>query len=455
MPIARSVLRHFFRPTYYALKKIPYRDHLSELSELQWLPADELQNRTFAKLKRIVSWVEKNNEYYSRAFQEANVSSSDLRHIDDFSRFPLLEKSALSELAQCCRQMPDEDLRHTTGSTGTPSCVRACRNAQAASFAARGLCLDWYQEKLGAGEGRFSLRPSGAHAVKDKVRNLLLNRLVLDTYDLQTSTLAESVVKIRKFRPDYLWGYATFLLSMALYLEKENENFQDLDLSVAVTTAEMSSDADRKRMSEVFGCPVADEYGCSEVEIVAFECPAGGKHLIAGNIHLECIPVPGQPGLGEYVVTDFHNFAMPLIRYRLGDLGRLSPDTCSCGRSWPLLDKFQGRSSKQYMTDLEGRKIHMSVFAAFLNHDQEQGLPLKQFQLVQETQDRFVLTLALDDDEYFHSQDFAPRWREFLCRSLGGEIDSNVEIVERIPHDQQKKFAFFVNNYDGGDRSGA
>ena len=92
-----------------------------------------------------------------------------------------------------------------------------------------------------------------------------------------------------------------------------------------VTSAEMLEEEDRRTLEEVFGCPVFNRYGCREVSVIASECPAhSGLHVNAECllVEIETPSGPADPGeVGAILVTDLLNLAMPLIRYRIGDLG--------------------------------------------------------------------------------------------------------------------------------------
>src|SRR5690606_22120872 len=100
-------------------------------------------------------------------------------------------------------------------------------------------------------------------------------------------------------------------------------------------------------ISEHFGCRVVDEYGCTESGIIAFECPEGNRHIAGHNLYVEIIdPATGKVvptgEHGEVVITELHARAMPIIRYRVGDLARISTEKCRCGRATPVIADIVG-----------------------------------------------------------------------------------------------------------------
>ncbi len=106
-----------------------------------------------------------------------------------------------------------------------------------------------------------------------------------------------------------------------------------------------------------------NSYGTTETGALAGECPAGSMHVYADHVHLEIFrdDAPAQPGeFGDIVVTTLYNTTMPLIRYRVGDRGRLSPDKCDCGLPYPVLTDLQARSDDRLVLP-DGSHRHSSV----------------------------------------------------------------------------------------------
>ena len=111
-------------------------------------------------------------------------------------------------------------------------------------------------------------------------------------------------------------------------------------------TGEVCLQRDRESIAEYFGVPVADGYGSRDGGFIAHECPHGSMHITAENVVVEVFdgdrPVEGGAS-GEIVVTHLDAYAMPLVRYRTGDVGRLRSGRCACGRGLPVLDCVDGR----------------------------------------------------------------------------------------------------------------
>jgi phenylacetate-CoA ligase len=117
---------------------------------------------------------------------------------------------------------------------------------------------------------------------------------------------------------------------------------------------------DRVVIEEVFGCPVFNRYGCREVSVIASECSAHqGMHIMAEGLHVEIMRggMPAKIGEeGEIVVTDLLNRAMPLIRYRIGDVAAWEDGVCPCGRGLPRIRRLMGRAT-DFLVGRDGRLV--------------------------------------------------------------------------------------------------
>jgi phenylacetate-CoA ligase len=114
----------------------------------------------------------------------------------------------------------------------------------------------------------------------------------------------------------------------------------------------------RERCQQVLGVPLTDLYSAQEVGVIALQCPDSGLlHVQSEHVLVEVLDARGQPcregEIGQVVVTDLHNFAMPLIRYALRDWAEVGPP-CSCGRGLPTLRRVVGRT-RNMATSPEGK----------------------------------------------------------------------------------------------------
>jgi phenylacetate-coenzyme A ligase PaaK-like adenylate-forming protein len=115
--------------------------------------------------------------------------------------------------------------------------------------------------------------------------------------------------------------------------------------------SELSTQAERDGWGAVLGVPVRDEYSTEELGRIASQCPEGRYHLHEDIVHTEIVGEDGRPtdGVGEVVGTELHNRTMPFVRYRQGDLARISDEPCPCGRHTRLLVDLVGRANDGFL----------------------------------------------------------------------------------------------------------
>jgi len=199
-----------------------------------------------------------------------------------------------------------------------------------------------------------------------------------------------------------------------------------------LSSGEMLYPAMRATISEVFGCPVYNRYGAAEVGRVAAECKNGRLHVFSFNNHVEILNSDGSPTLpgdvGRVVVTSLHNYAMPLIRYDIGDLARVSSGTCSCGSLLPSLDEICGRVV-HYFVRPEGSLVFGGNFIAmFYEHDW-----IMQLHVLQEDFDRIKISYRRTPGTHVPEQDIAAL-TQTIRDVMGERCAVSWEEVDVIPH---------------------
>src|SRR5204862_198522 len=201
-----------------------------------------------------------------------------------------------------------------------------------------------------------------------KLRGWLLREpLWLDTGMMTEETLQEFHRALWRYRPRVIQAYARAAVLFARYLEARGlRPYRPLSI---VTSAEVLEDEDRAVLERVFGCPVFNRYGCREVSVIASECTAHrGMHVMAEGLYLEIETPdgPARPGeVGSILVTDLMNHAMPLLRYRIGDLGARAGGTCPCGRALPRLEKVAGRVT-DFLVGASGQLVSGVFLATYI-----------------------------------------------------------------------------------------
>lgn len=389
MPIQKTLIEHLLYPAMERIKGNRTRAYLDELLQTQRLPPEKLHALQGARLQTLLrTCIASVSAYRGLGITEADIERDPWAAL---RAVPILTKAAFQRApAQYCNTQYDPAQRIpnvTGGSTGEPVRFYMDRYTVEHYEAARWRGLSWYGITPGSRSVMLWGNPIELHKnqqftsrCKDR---LLKNRAILSAYDLSTDKTAYYVRFLNRYRPEYLYGYATALDAFAQLLEPVRDQLR-VQLKAVVSTSETLDDAQRARLKAVFGCTVVVEYGARDAGILAYECPHGHLHLSAENVLMEIVdpitwqPVaPGQSGL--VVTTDLHNLAMPRLRYLLGDTATLSPEaSCPCGVTLPMLHSLDGREDALFLLP-NGKLVHGHV----ANQLVRKYSAIRQFQLVQ------------------------------------------------------------------------
>jgi len=271
--------------------------------------------------------------------------------------------------------------------------------------------------------GLGTTRPVGLHERLGFFRTERVDR---------NSTLENQYQRIRKMNPSVLWVYPSKLHAVCDHVGRPmNEWMQP---RIVITSAEMVPSVLAQRIDDETGAERFNFYGCIETGRIAYECSAHqGLHINTDQIILECVrdgqPVP--PGeLGSVVVTALNAFGSPLIRYELGDMGRLLTEPCSCGSPFPLMAAPEGRTY-EFLVMPSGKTLSPGR----IDHWICEASPGTHFRIIQHRPDYLeVLFVNNMEDEY----SVAARLREKLERVLSEPVQIDFRRVDSIPNDGLK-----------------
>jgi phenylacetate-CoA ligase len=211
-----------------------------------------------------------------------------------------------------------------------------------------------------------------------------------------------------------------------------------MPLRTVITWGERLDSLLRRQLEDNLSAELFTCYGANEAVPIAWECPSHkGLHVNGDHVVLECIPnerIEKENTAGSAVVTSLDSFAMPFIRYKLGDMLTPYSGTCPCGSALPLMDQPLGRDSEM-VTLSSGKTLSAHRF-------HEIGRIFRgifQWQVIQETTRHFIVKLVIngqtDEDMDSHIQTL---FREYLREPVRVDI----QIVDSIEADAPKTRTF-------------
>lgn len=336
------------------------------------VPATTVKNHLIQLLDHCIDHVP-----YYRAMMETFDQDYATDPVHYLQKFPRLTKALIRENFE---QLTSDDIGQrqwnyntSGGSTGQPVRFIQDRAFSDRQHAIQLLSYCWAGREFGDpatriwGSERDILQ--GDMGWKMKTLNHLTNDEYFNAFRMTPERMRTFLAELNAKQPHLIIAYAQAMFELALFAESEGIAMrpQKAILTSACTLYPFM----REQIERIFGCKVFDRYGSREVGDIACECPEhNGLHVFPWGNYVEVLDDEGQPvppGIeGNIVVTCMTNYAMPLIRYELGDRGILSAHTtCACGRSGQILEKIVGRNVDAFKTK-DGTLIDGEYFTHLL-----------------------------------------------------------------------------------------
>jgi len=378
--------------------------------------------------------------YYRSVFDERALNPDDIVDGRDLVKLPVLTRRIIRSNLEgmMARGFPAKErveLR-TGGTLGQPLVFYTTRSDHTEfSFAATQRILSEIGFELGDRNVVLRIRwpyQSTGEGFWRTLINSFQRTMEFDVRKMPAKTMKPIVSKIADFQPKCIVGYPSAIEQLARFIGTEGKS--KVRPKAVITDSEQMYDYQRDLFRRAFGCDTYDFYTSREQHLIASECTKhSGYHIAAENVVVEVVddkgfPVP--PGKeGRILITNLHNYAIPFIRYEIGDVGIYSDKMCPCGRGLPMLASLKGRMHDVIVTRsgkvIPGMYLAVRMFADF---------GVSQYQMVQETYEKVVVKVVLPPG-------YPERRIEELKSTilgefspvLGDELEIVVELVDDIP----------------------
>lgn len=451
-PFVRLLFHSWLLRTTGRTRQIAF---LKDVRKHQFDTAEATAAAHQARLAEMLRFAFEHVPYYRAEAEKLGLGAADMgaRPERVLHALPLLDKAILrSRLNEL--KADDLDQRRwyyntSGGSTGEPARFVQDAVYHTAGMAGKALFDEWTGYVPGMpkvvlwGSERDLL--VGKETWRSRLGHVLRNEYSLNTFRMAEPDMRRFVETINRVRPVQIRAYAESAFELARFIEREG-------LAVHSPKAVMTSAGTlyphmRQVIERAFSAPVFNRYGSREVGDIACECERHqGLHVNPYIHHVEILREDGDPcapgEVGEVVVTLLTNFAMPIVRYRIGDMAAWAEQPCGCGRQWPLLREVSGRVNSIIRTS-KGAYSSAALSTLIYFKDMEKTQPfssLRQYQLVQKALDHFELKVVLQDAgvwEFEREQVLAK-----LRSVLGAEAYIKTEIVDEIAPSASGKYQF-------------
>jgi phenylacetate-CoA ligase len=437
----KTNLVNYIRSFYY-LRSLLKRSYWSE---------DKLVAYQNKKLREIVRYAYDNVPFYHNWFRERKIRPEDLRTVKDLSKLSILRKEEVrrnhKDMVSKEFDIPKLKACRTSGSTGEPLHFYLS-NAEDEYRKAKHI-----RASMSCGQrprDKWVLITSPMYFRQATRLQKLIGffaPISVSVYD----DVATQIKTISCLNPDVLDGYASSILLLAKEIDRNGTN--SITPKLLVSGADLIDVPSRKFVEKVFNAPLYDQYGCAELERLASQCEEKGDyHIDADSVVMQFVDENGEevaPGeSGEIVCTSLFNYAMPFIRYAVGDVGKtLAGNDCACGRTLPLMSMVEGRKDASIVLP-DGRSLSSFVFIAATYqlsfYDQ-----IDKFRVIQKKVDHFIFLIKAKDNKI---RDFAEKELvAHFCRILKldpNEVTFEVVFVDDIPLDKSGKFQIIISEIE-------
>lgn len=353
-----------------------------------WVPEIEKQSQADIvalqekKLQEVLAYVNEHSAFYKRLFKEHNINVSAIKTLSDLTKLPTTCKDDLqrnNDAFRCVSKSAIVDYASTSGTLGTPVTFGLTDNDlnrlaynEAISLACAGIKKGDVVQLMTTIDRRFMAGLAYFLGVRQLGASIV--RVGAGIPELQWDS-------IRLYEPTYLIAVPSFLLKMIAYAEKNRIDYEASSVKGVVCIGESLRNQDfsntllAEKIAEKWkGIKLYSTYASTEMSTTFTECEyqQGGHHhpeLIITEVLDDAGNRVGENESGELTITTLGVEAMPLVRFRTGDIVTMHTGTCACGRNTARVSPVLGR--KQQMIKYKGTTLYPPVLMDLLTNFEE------------------------------------------------------------------------------------
>lgn len=371
------------------LNSFPIREAQLVLKDIQQKNEIEFEAYINAKKREIVSYHLQHNPFYKSLAKNVNP--------EDWTTIPIMTKQnlqkPLKELLSDNFSKSKVYIDKTSGASGIPFIFAKDKFCHALTWAIIIDRFSWYGVNFNRSkQARFYGIPKDTIGyIKEKLKDFISSRTRFNIFDLSDKAFDYWVNIFKKNQFWYMNGYTSPMVQFAKYLNHKNIVLKEIcpTLNVCIVTSEMLFDDDKILLEKQYGVPVINEYGASELDLIAFQNLKGEWQVNSETLFVEILDnnnnVLPYGEEGKIVITSLYNKAEPFIRYEIGDIGVLSKDSTI---QKPILEKLIGRTNDIAILP-SGKKAAGLTFYYITKSIIEDNGNVKEFIIEQHKKDTF------------------------------------------------------------------
>ena len=398
----------------------------------------ELSRLRFNLLKNQLVRAYEDVGFYHDAFVQRGLNPHNFQNIEEFTEYPIIDKQDIQQNFSCfiSNKVSINDLNksHSSGSTGRPLWTYFDRKSWVrkkyfSKLRARMEC----GLKLGEKIAIFDTDPPSELEKRNK-QIIFSNPALKTKYVSIFDTPRKNIEDLIKFRPQNVDSIPSHLFQLAMVIREDKIKLRSIKR--IFTSSEYLEPNMRQFIRQTFDSELFDIYGCTEIKEVAWECQNHkGYHINEDEVFVESVndlTSLKQGEIGDIILTDLRNKAMPLIRYRIGDRGSLIGGNCRCGRFFSRMAPAAGRSS-EYITTPSGKRISSYRFTTAI----EKTRGLLQYQFIQEAIDSVTVKVIMAKSE---CEKELLEIQNKIILAFGEDMNIHVERCDKIDLEKNGKY---------------
>jgi phenylacetate-CoA ligase len=422
----------------------PMQEAKTELQKILAVPEESYCHYIEQKKIEIVNFHLNNNPFYRKLVgTESYTNWSDLPILNKKNlQKPLKERLSIGYNEKSVYR------NKTSGSSGHPFVFAKDKFCHALTWASNIYRFGWYGIDFNTSyQARFYGIPMDFIGnKKERFKDFLSHRYRFSIFDLSDEVLESFLEHFKTKKFDYINGYTSSIVLFAKFLQKKNIVLKEIcpTLKVGMVTSEMLFDEDKLLLEKQLGIPIVNEYGASELDLIAFQNPDGQWQVNSETLFVEILDennrvVPNGTS-GRIVITSLFNKAHPFIRYDIGDIGIL--DEKSTAKK-PILKQLIGRTNDVAILP-SGKKSPGLTFYYVTKSIIEDDGNVKEFIIKQTKIDQF-------DVEYVSESELNAEQIEKINRAVALYLEPNLHFtfirkktLERSNRGKLKQFSSFL-----------
>jgi len=426
------------------LKGFPIEEAKKHLEKIQAIPEAEYANYIEEKKQEILDFHLQHNSFYKDLLKN--------KKIEKWEDLPILTKK---DLQQPLKHRLSEGyteknvyVNKTSGSSGHPFVFAKDKFCHALTWSVIFDRFGWFGLDFNSSfQARFYGIPLDKIGYyKERLKDKMATRYRFPIFNLSDEKLESFLAEFYKKKFDYINGYTSSIELFAKFLQKKNIILKDIcpTLKVCIVTSEMLFPDTKALLEKQFGIPVVNEYGASELDLLAFQNPKDQWVLNTETLFIEIVNEEGKVlpygEEGKIVVTSLYNKAHPFIRYDLGDIGIIDAKSTTKNQ---LLQKLTGRTN-DVATLPSGKVVPGLTFYYVTKSIIEDSGEVKEFVIKQTEANSFEITyVASATISAEKENEIKAAIEKYLEKGLSLQLN-RVDVLQRKKSGKLKQFESLV-----------